>query len=297
MNTNQTNPLVVKHYDNTYQVCVDLGAYARANAPDQKSRNKVRKVVSSHSDLPYARALLCYLGCVFNQWSERSYYKAEGLDVPNKHITRADFYRRLADWANACYDLVKEAPVITTNIDAHSSGPQFDVPEKDAEDDSDPYVKPSPKADQVEHALTQLKTRLTLADFGKQRIDSAAALFRSVVLERPIGATVLDVLERFGDEASELSWNGEYDAACFWDACVQISDDLRGDLAADQIKKASTVTVPEPDAVLWEVTDDPNRALYRTEKDAMRATRELFPDEFVTLRYARLRRRNVKTFK
>lgn len=291
MNTNQTNPLVVKHYDNTYQVCADLGAYARANAPDQKSRNKVRKVVSSHSDLPFARALLYALRGAFDRLHDRSWDKAvdnNNADAYAKHIARAEFYRRIADWAKACYDVEKEAPVITTNVD---------VPEKDAEDDSDPYIKPSPKADPMEDALTQLKTRLTLADFGKRRIDSATALFRSVVLERPIGATVLDVLERFGDEASELSWNGEYSATCFWDACVQISDDLRGDLAADHLKKASTVTVPEPDAVLWEVDGDPDRALYRTEKDAVRATRELFPDEFVTLRYARLRRRNVKTFK
>lgn len=288
MNTNQTNPLVVRHYDNTYQVCADFGAYARANAPDTKASGKACRVVSSHSYLPSARDMLYSLGCVFNQLSDRSWDKAvdsNNADAYAKHHARADFYRDICNWAHACYDLVKESPVITP-----------DCP-KDAEDDSDPYIKPSSRADHVEHALTQLKTRLTLADFGKRRIDSATALFRSVVLERPIGATVLDVLERFGDEASELSWIGDYDAACFWDACVKISDDLRGDLAADQIKKASTITVPEPDAVLWEVTDDPNRALYRTEKDAMRATRELFPDEFVTLRYARLRRRNVKTFK
>ena len=149
------------------------------------------------------------------------------------------------------------------------------------------------------YALAALQERLTLADFGKRRIDSAAALFKSVVLERPSGATVLDVLERFGDEASELSWGGEYSSACFWDACVQISDDMRGDLAADQLKKASTVTMPEPEVAgaMWEVTGDPDKALYRTEKDAMRATRELFPDEYVTLRYARLRRRNIVKFK
>lgn len=339
MNTNQTNPLVVRHYDNTYQVCVDLGAYARANAPDQKSRNKVRKVVSSHSNMQCPCDLLYALRGAFDTLMWREHYKAATPKVLDsdkhfassnfyrdirdwswacysikqeapvikdaeddsgpyiKHFASLNFYRDIRDWAHARYDLVKEAPVITTNIDAHSSGPQFDVPEKDAEDDSDPYIKPSPKADPMEDALDTLQDRLRMADFGKRRIDLAAALFKSVVLERPSGATVLDVLERFGDEASELSWNGEYDAACFWDACVQISDDLRGDLAADQLKKAGTVTVPEPDAVLWEVTDDPNRALYRTEKDAMRATRELFPDEFVTLRYARLRRRNVKTFK
>ena len=288
MNTNQTSALVVKCYDNTYQVCVDLGAYVRANAPDEKASNKARTVLLAHSDMRYARDLLYYLHGAFDALSERSWDKAvEGTTAGAyvKHSARADFYRDICNWAHACYDLVKESPVITP-----------DCP-KDAEDDSDPYIKPSSRADHVEHALTQLKTRLTLADFGKRRIDSATALFRSVVLERPIGATVLDVLERFGDEASELSWIGDYDEALFWGACVTISDDLRGDLAADQIKKASTITVPEPDAVLWEVTDDPNRALYRTEKDAMRATRELFPDEFVTLRYARLRRRNVKTFK
>lgn len=289
MNTNQTNPLVVKHYDDTYQACVDLGVYARANAPDGKAIDKARRVLSSHSHMQNPRDMLCVFSGVFKALSERSWDKA--VDSSNayvKHSARADFYHHISHWANACYELVKEAPVITANDD---------VPEKDAEDDSDPYVKPAPKADMVGHARAALIERLTLADFDKRRIDNAAALFKSVVLERPVGATVLDVLERFGDEASELSWNGEYDAAYFWDACVQISDDLRGDLAADQIKKAGTVTVPEPDAVLWEVTNDPNRALYRTEKDAMRATRELFPDEFVTLRYARLRRRNVKTFK
>ncbi len=283
MNTNQTSALVVKCYDNTYQVCVDLGAYVRANAPDEKASNKARTVLLAHSDMQYARDLLYCLHGAFDALSERSWDKAvEGTTAGAyvKHSARADFYHHISHWANACYELVKEAPVI-----------------KDAEDDSDPYVKPAPKADMVEHARAALIERLTLADFDKRRIDNAAALFKSVVLERPVGATVLDVLERFGDEASELSWADTHDAARFWDACVHISDDLRSDLAADQLKKAGTVTVPEPDAVLWGVTDDPNRALYRTEKDAMRAPRELFPDEFVTLRYARLRRRNVKTFK
>ena len=201
----------------------------------------------------------------------------------------------VALWARACYDLVNdanEAPVTTP-----------DCP-KDAEDDSDPYVKPSPKDTSMEMALAAMQERLTLADFGKRRIDSATALFKSVVLERPSGATVHDVLERFGDEASELSWTtghgtAAFCTATFWDACVQISDDLRSDLAAGQIKKASTVAVPEPEVAgaMWEVTGDPDRALYRTEKDAMCATRELFPDEFVTLRYARLRRRNIVKFK
>ena len=285
MNTNQTNTntLVVGRYENTYQVCAALGEYVRANAPDQKTRDKVREVLYSHSDRQYARDLLYSFYGVFDGLSERSWdILVEGTTAGAyvKHHARAVFYRRIAQWARACCELEKEAPVI-----------------KDAEDDSDPYVKPAPKADPMDHALTMLKDRLLMADFGKRRIDVAAALFKSVVLERPVGATVLDILERFGDEASELSWADTHDAARFWDACVQISDDLRGDLAADQIKKAGTVTVPEPDAVLWEVTNDPNRALYRTEKDAMRATRELFPDEFVTLRYARLRRRNVKTFK
>ena len=289
MNTNQTNSLVVKHYENTYQVCNDLGAYARANAPDQKSRDKARRVVASHSHMQYARNLLYALGCVFNELSERSYYKAAGRDKPehDKHTARADFYRGISQWARACYDLVKETPVITANVDAL---------EKDAEDDSDPYVKPSPKADQVEHALTQLKTRLTLADFGKRRVDGATALFKSVVLERPIGATVLDVLERFGDEASELSWESDYSAAAFWDACVQISDDLRSELAADQINKASTLTVPEPETagVLWEVAGDPDRALYRTRMDAERAAWNCFPDENSSQRYERLRSRTIK---
>lgn len=276
MNTNQANALVVKRYDNTYQICVDLGAYVRANAPDMKTLDKVREVVSSHSAMPYARDMLYSLYGAFDGLSERSYYKAAGRDKPehDKHTARADFYRSIADWANACYDLVK-APVI-----------------KDAEDDSDPYVKPSSKADIVEHALTMLKDRLTVADFSKRRIDLAAALFKSVVLERPTGATVLDVLERFGDEASELSWGGDYSDAVFWDACVNISDALRSELAADQIKTA-TVTVPA-NAVLWEVAGDPNQALYRTHREAMSATLKLFPKEFVTLRYARLRRRTIK---
>ena len=288
MNTNQasTNALVAKCYDNTYQICADLGAYARANAPDEKASNKACRVVSSHSDRRYARDLLYALYVVFDALSERSYYKAAGRDVPehDKHTARADFYRDIAQWAKAGINLVKKAPVITANDD---------VPEKDAEDDSDPYVKPAPKADPMDHALTQLKTRLTVADFSKRRIDLAAALFKSVVLERPVGATVLDILASFGDEASELSWGGEYEAARFWDACVKISDDLRGDLAADQLKNASTITVPA-NAVLWEVTGDPDRALYRTKLEAMRAALELFPDETTEQRYLHLQSRTVK---
>lgn len=158
---------------------------------------------------------------------------------------------------NARYDVEKEAPVITPDC---------------------------PKDTPMETALDALQERLTLADFGKRRIDSATALFKSVVLERPSGATVLDVLERFGDEASELSWGGEYNAASFWDACVQISDDLRSDLAADQIKNASTVTVPEHEiaGAMWEVAGDPDRSLLRTKLEAERAAREIFPDENVS---------------
>lgn len=284
MNTNQTSALVAKCYANTYQVCVDLGAYVRANAPDDKASNKVRGVLSSHSDMQYARDMLYSLHGAFDELHNRSWSKAVDTNTSDayaKHSNRADFYRVIAQWASACYDLVKESPVTT--------------PEKDAEDDSDPYVKPSPKDAPMDHALAALQERLTLADFGKRRIDSATALFKSVVLERPSGATVLDVLERFGDEASEMSWSTDCDSASFWDACVEISDDLRSDLAADQIKKSSTVTVPN--TVLWEVTGDPYRALYRTEKDAMRATRELFPDEYVTQRDLRLQSRTIVNFK
>lgn len=158
-----------------------------------------------------------------------------------------------------------------------------------------PVIAPvdSPKDAPMGYALAALQERLTLADFGKRRIDSAVALFKSVVLERPSGATVLDVLERFGDEASELSWTTDHGRSAFWDACVQISDDLRSDLAADTIKKASTVTVPAPDAVLWEVAGGPYRALYRTEQEAMRAAREYFPDENMSQRDARLQSRIV----
>lgn len=287
MNTNQTSALVVKCYDNTYQVCVDLGAYVRANAPDEKASNKARTVLLAHSDMQYARDLLYYLHGAFDALSERSYYKAAGRDKPehDKHTARADFYRDIAKWAKAGINLVKKAPVITANDD---------VPEKDAEDDSDPYVKPAPKADMVEHARAALQERLTVADFSKRRIDVAAALFKSVVLERPVGATVLDILERFGDEASELSWADTHDAARFWDACVHISDDLRSDLAADPLKNASTVTVPEPDAGMWEVTGDPHWALYRTRTAAERAARECFPDENSSQRYARLHFRTIK---
>lgn len=284
MNPNQTiaNALVVKCYANTYEVCIDLGAYVRANAPDDKASNKARNAVIAHSNMPYARDMLYSLYGAFSELSERSYYKAAGRVV---HTARADFYHDIAQWANACYDLVNDAPVIAP----------VDYP-KDAEDDSDPYVRPSPKDTPMETARAALQERLTLADFGKRRIDSATALFRSVVLERPIGATVLDVLERFGDEASELSWGGEYNAACFWDACVVISDDLRSDMAADQIKTA-TVTVSAPDAMLWEVAGAPDRSLFLTKMDAERAAREIFPDENFSQRYARVQYRNIVNFK
>lgn len=290
MNPNQTNALMVKHYDNTYQVCTDLGAYVRANAPDDKARDKARITLIEHSDMQYPRDMLYYLHGAFDELSERSYYKVAGRDVPkyDKLMARADFYHCIALWANASYDLVKESPVIAP----------VDSP-KDAEDDSDPYVRPSPKDTLMETALAALQERLTLADFGKRRIDSAVALFKSVVLWRPSGATVLDVLERFGDEASELSWGGEYNAAAFWDACVQISDDLRSDMAADQIEKASTVTVPEHETAgaMWEVAGDPDRSLFRTKLEAERAAREIFPDENVSQRYARVQYRNIVNFK
>lgn len=285
MNQNQTiaNALVVKHYDNTYQVCVDLGAYVRANAPDDKARNKARSVVSSHSSVQYARDMLYSLYGAFDELSERSWSKtADGQSQDEytfkKYRARADFYSDIAQWARACYDLVKEAPVTPP-----------DYP-KDAEDDSDPYIKPSPKDTSMEMALAALQERLTLADFGKRRIDSATALFRSVMLERPSGATVLDVLERFGDEASEMSWSTDHNVSSFWGACVQISDDLRSDMAADQIKKA-TVTVPD---VMWEVAGDPDRSLFRTKLEAERAARALFPNENVAQRYARVQYRTIK---
>ena len=251
MNTFYTHALVVKCYDYTYQVCAVLGAYVRANAPDNKASNKARSTLIAHSDAPYARDMLLSLCDAFDELSERSCYKAAGRDAPehDKHIARAYFYRDIACWARACYIVGKEAPVITP-----------DCP-KDAEDDSDPYVKPSPKDTPME--------------------------------------TALDALERFGDEASELSWGGEYNAASFWDACVQISDDLRSDLAADQIKNASTVTVPEHEiaGAMWEVAGDPDRSLLRTKLEAERAAREIFPDENVSQRYARVQYRTIVNFR
>lgn len=276
MNPNQTNALVVKHYDSTYQVCIDLGAYVRANAPDDKASNKVRIALIEHSDVPYARDMLYYLCGAFDELSERSCYKAEGRDVSehDKHIARADFYRDISTWAEACYYVEKESPVIAPDC---------------------------PKDTSLEAALATLQERLTLADFGKRRIDSAVALFKSVVLERPSGATVHDVLERFGDEASELSWSTStvHGTAAFWDACVQISDDLRSDIAADQIEKASTVTVPEHEiaGAMWEVAGDPNRALYRTEQEAMHAARVMFPDENMAQRDQRLQYRTIVNFR
>ena len=163
-----------------------------------------------------------------------------------------------------------------------------------------PVIAPDcPKDAPMGYALAALQERLTLADFGKRRIDSATALFKSVVLERPSGATVLDVLERFGDEASELSWGTDHDRSAFWDACVQISDDLRSDRAADQIAKASTVTVPEHEiaGAMWEVAGDPDRSLFRTKLEAERAAREIFPDENVSQRYARVQYRTIVNFK
>lgn len=235
MNKNQTNTnaLVVKCYANTYQVRVDLSNYSSAHAPDQKSRNKVYGVMHSCYDMPHARDLLYAIHmALFSELYDLSWSnKAE-------HRARADFYRSVAVWARACYNLVKEAPVIV----AHPLyGPR---PPNDA---------PSPKDTSME-------------------------------------------------QASALSSGGEHEygsASVFWDVCVQISDDLRSDLAEDQIKKASTVAVPEPEVAgaMWEVAGDPDRSLYRTKMDAERAAREIFPDESVSQRYARVQYRNIVSFK
>lgn len=117
MNPNQTSALVVKRYDATYPILIDLRAYASTRAPDQKSRNRVHDVMSLHSNLQYARDMLYSLYYVFDALRDRSWDKAEysaNADAHTKHRNRADFYRRIAQWALACYDLVKEAPVIVS---------------------------------------------------------------------------------------------------------------------------------------------------------------------------------------
>jgi hypothetical protein len=305
----------------------------QSRCPDTKSQKKAFAVLNNALQcatnlMMYgARDVLWDISGGFEELSDIASEKA--TDAPTYDSTikwdnRAKFYEMLANWASASLEMTEktlgnqQSP--TTNIDAHSSGPQFDYP-KDAEDDSDPYIKttplygprppaPRPLNDTWQKIASALKMRHTNAEISRAR-----DVFDRVVepVWKDPGGDICLVLEKFGDECANIDASAPTHDR-FWEGCVMIADDLRADIAANTIsaKVNYTTSSPAPDPTprnevchsaepedagqMWEVCGDPHRALFYTSLHAEHWAREMFPTENADKRYARIQYRNILKF-
>jgi hypothetical protein len=246
------------------------------NAPDNRSETDARRAAhASYRDAHSPANFFYELSGDLEKLRDIAHLsRTDAITVKSsdKWGAREQFYELMRHWAEACFDL-------------HQSSP---------EDDSDP----------CQSARSRIIYELRAAGFEQNRVDTAEALFRSVVLERREKDTLLDVLEHFGDEASELSWssrdNSEDNEETFWDVCVMLSDAIRAEITAAQVKKTVVPVVrssePENAGEMWEVCGDPHGALFRYEDDAARWAREQFPFESEARRSTRVRYRTILQF-
>ena len=289
-----TNDTVGYAYDTTAEILMVATHAIYRNAPDTRTL-KNALVVLGRCVSAYIEPVttLWYLSEAFEELRDKAEHKEFTPTAKNR--ARSEFYEGMHRWAAESFDLMDQA--------------EPDEPVKDAEDDSDPYVKRANKPstvtvpDTFECCVERIFDELRTADFPQRRLDSAASLFHSIVLERSEKATLLDVLEQFGDEASELSWNNYEDTEAnetFWNACVMLSDDLRAEIAAAQIKKTVAPVVhssePKNAGEMWEVIGDPHRALFHVKDEAEKWAREVFPTETSMRRYARVQYRTILKF-
>ena len=293
-----TITLAPRKYDTVGDIGSEVDAYIQIGAPDYKSAVRAQDALeesmsTNDPDACHTEALLDALyiiGGAFEEMSDRAHYKAKGQDTPQyvKHTKRATFYRQLAEWAEASFNLMEghQSP----------SGPQFDA------------ISNTPLDDLWQQIVSTLEMRYdkrnNLIARAKIEFDRAVGTVWSV---SGTGDDHCRILELFGDACANIDYNAPT-AEKFWDACVQISDDLRATIAAENIKARSTYAPPPTPpmpiittaseefitaGVMWEVIGDVSRSLCHTKTVAEAWARVLFPSESVDKRYARIQSRTI----
>ena len=303
--TNTITPatLVPRKYDTVGEIGSEVDAYIESAAPDYKSCIKALDArIQSRTQDPdahHTEALLDTLydlGGAFEEMADRAHYKAKRQDMPQyvRHTKRATFYRQIAYWAEASFNLIDGHQSPPTNIDAHSSGPQFDT------------ISNTPLDKLWQQIVSMLDMRYTHAQVARAKIefDRAVGTVWSVT---GTGDDHCRILELFGDACANIDLSAPTEET-FWGACVLISDDLRATIAAENIKARSTYAPPPippmpiittaseefvTAGVMWEVAGDVSRSLCRTKTDAEAWARVLFPSEPVDKRYARIQSRTI----
>jgi hypothetical protein len=298
----------------------------QSRCPDTKSQKKAFAALDACVRVSgTARDLLWELGGTYEELSDIAANKASAADILaqcDKWESRDDFYRMLATWASASLELTEKA------LDTQQSSTP-----KDAEDDSDPYVKPTIKTTplygtrppnkepitySLEWAREKLASDLRLGGFSVKQIDTALRTFNNEAQDFDAQrVSVRDVLERFGDVCAQRSFaqgEPECEYSKFMDACVMISDDLRAEITSNTLsaKVNYTTSSPEPEPTpryavchssepedagqMWEVCGDPHRALFYTKMHAEHWAREMFPAENPAKRNARVQYRTILKF-
>lgn len=295
-NTNKPfTTLVAKSYEIVFHLFEDADTFIKANAPDYKSAKRAATILEecAHTEDPHAngvevvRDMLYNLSGAFEEMADSANLKAKGAFITQyvKHTKRSLFYRQIADWAMESFSLM--------------DGDQSPQPAKDAEDDSDPYISPSPLNDTWKKIEAALRDGVyTMPEIAHARIVFDDAV--EAVWKHPgTGDDMCRVLEKFGDECASIDCAPTSDR--LWGACVLISDDLRASTYATQTKPMPIITSTsdgfETDIAMWEVAGDVSRSLCRTKADAEAWARVLFPNEAVNRRYARIQSRTVITKK
>lgn len=299
--TNTVTPaiLIPSKYDTVASLADEVVAYIESAAPDYKSAVRAQDALEESMGVNELDVLYD-LGGAFEEMADRAHYKARGQDTPQyvRHTRRAAFYRQIADWAEASFNLMDSHQSPPANIDAHSSGPQFDT------------VSNTPLDKLWQQIVSMLTVRHTPAEVARAKTEFDRAV--GAVWKVPgTGSDLCRVLERFGDVCANIDFSAptsaSYSQETFWGDCVMISDDLRASIAAENIKARSTYAQPTPPmpivaprsegsvtaGVMWEVAGDVSRSLCRTKTDAEAWARVLFPNEMVDKRYARIQSRTI----
>lgn len=295
MNTS-TNTLVPRKYNTVGEIGSEVDAHIHIGAPDYKSAvralDALEESLCGHDpDAFNTEALLDTLyiiGGAFDEMADRAHYKAKGQDMPQyvRHTKRATFYRQIADWAEASFNL----------MDGHQS-PRADID----------TISNTPLDKLWQQIVSMVEMRHTHAQVARAKIEFDRAV-KTVWGASGTGDDHCRILELFGDACANIDYIAPTNEP-FWGDCVLISDDLRATIAAENIKARSTYTQPAPPTpmpiittaseefitagVMWEVAGDVSRSLCRTKTDAEAWARVLFPSELVDKRYARIQSRTI----
>jgi hypothetical protein len=321
--------------DNVAAVEAAVVYLIQSRCPDTKAQKKAFAVLNdavkcaTNPMMYLARDVLWDISGGFEELSDIASEKsadAPTYDETVKWYNRSEFFNMLATWASASLEPMEKA------LDKQQSSTVAPVDcVKDAEDDSDPYVKPTittaplhgprqpnkePAPYSLEWARAKLASDLRLGGFSVKQLDTALRIFDLEANDFLSGSVeVRDVLERFGDVCAQLSFDQdslECEESKFFDACVMISDDLRAEITSYRLSSKANYTTSSPEPTprnevchssepedagqMWEVCGDPHRALFYTKLHAEHWAREMFPTENPAKRNARVQYRTILKF-